>query len=162
MALLRSGFVLFLSVAVVATVLFWGLLFLGSYGSWPPLNSADDWQPVIHLSVAAFVTSGALMALAWRGRRQPATDGVALLTVLVLAACFVQFVSNVSIGQKFADSEPLFTWAIAGLYLASLVPAYLICYFALSRSPLLRGLAPSRSKRHADACPSDPRVAADL
>jgi hypothetical protein len=155
MALLRSAVVLFVSVTILAAAMLSLLFYIGngSWNWWSP-GSLDDLSPLFHLSAVNFVTAILLMFLAWRGRRQPITDGITAMTVLVLAVCFVQFVGSSAQEPMFPDSTPIFVWIAAGIYLASLVPAHLICCLALSRTPLLRGLAPSpKSKGPAGAGP---------
>lgn len=145
MVLLRAGFALFISVTVIATAIGWGLMYLSSYGAFTP-EPTEYLTPILHFAAVALATSIVLAVLAWRGRRQPMGDGTISVTLLVLGFSFAQVVMLASNGpSKYPDSMAFFSlWVLVGIYLACLVPAYLISYFALRRTPLLSPLAPPR------------------
>ncbi len=154
MLLLRSGLVLFISVSVAASIIGFGLLYVGG-GTGSAHSFAELLTPISYLSAISLTTCIVLICLAWRGRQQPMGDGIIAINLLVLGYCFIQFIQS-AVGPRFADSEAMFVWVDAGLYLACLVPAYLVSYLILRRTPLLRGLAPPVEKQRArQASPSN-------
>lgn len=154
MAILLSGLALFVSFTAAAIAIGWGFMFLSSYGG---LGPGDEYlAPILQISTVTFATSVVLMILAWRGRRQPLGDGVVSINVLVIGFCLVQLISYAAAGPSpYPDSAPAYyLLLIVGVYLTFLIPAYLLTYLALRRTPLLRGLAPPRkTKGPAEASP---------
>lgn len=153
MALLRSGIVLFVSVTLVASVILGAFLALtGNLGGWR-LDASTDWTFLFYLSIVTLPASTVLVVLAWRGRRHPLTDGVTLMTCIALAAGATGTLIPRQ-GTSMGNFDMVIVWIYPGIGLACLVPAYLITYFALRRTPLLRGLAPPRkTKGPAEASP---------
>nr|WP_295887128.1 hypothetical protein [uncultured Devosia sp.] len=152
MTILRSGLILFVSMVVVAAAIGWGYVSL--------LGPTGDFVfyalQVLLFCAVALITSILLAALAWRGRRQPLSDGIAIITVLVLTAAGVMSIASANYEPKYPDNMPPILAILLGvsLYLACLVPAYLFCYLALCRTPLLSGLAPlPKNKGPAEAGP---------
>ncbi|OEO29275.1 hypothetical protein VW23_026260 [Devosia insulae DS-56] len=142
MALLRSGLVLFVSVTLMAALTLGALLVsTGNIGGWR-LDTSSDWSFLFQLSIVTLPTSILLVVLAWRGRRQPLTDGVALMTCIAILACLVVYFWWSLYPPHSGHGYAILVWIYAGIGLAALVPAYLISYLALCRTPLLRGLAP--------------------
>ena len=155
MALLRSGVVLFASFTIAAIAAGWGFLSLAGYGGLG-LGSSESMVPILFVSAVTLTTSVALVVLAWRGRRQPLGDGVVIINLLVIGFGFVVLVGHALSGPSpYPDSAPgFYLMLIVGATLAIFIPAYLIAYLALCRTPLLRGLAPPRkSKGPAEASP---------
>ena len=155
MALLRSGVVLFASFTIAAIAAGWGFLSLAGYGGLG-LGSSESVVPILFVSAVTLTTSVALVVLAWRGRRQPLGDGVVIINLLVIGFGFVVLVGHALSGPSpYPDSAPgFYLMLIVGASLAIFIPAYLITYLALRRTPLLRGLAPPRkSKGPAEASP---------
>lgn len=155
MVLMRSGMVLFVSVTLVAALILGALLVgTGNIGGWQ-LDTTSDWTFLFHLSIVTLPTSVLLITLAWRGRRQPLADGVTLMTCIAVAVSFFRILipsPSSSLGRGF---DIFAIWAFCGIGLMCVVPAYVLCYLALRRTPLLRGLAPPRkSKGPAEASPS--------
>lgn len=142
MVLLRSGLMLFVSVTLVAALTLGALLVSsGSIGGWR-LDTSSDWSFLLLLSIVTLPTSVLLVILAWRGRRQPLTDGVTLMTCIAIMACLVVYFWRSLYPSPTGQGYAIFVWFYAGIGLAALVPAYLISYLVLCRTPLLRGLAP--------------------
>lgn len=154
MALLRSGLVLFVSVTFMAALILGALLVgTGKIGGWR-LDAASDWSFLLQLSIVTLPASILLVVLAWRGRRQPLTDGVTLITCIAIVACLAYYLWVSFTPQPYGHGYEIFVWILAGLGLACIVPAYLITYFALRRTPLLSPLAPpGKTKGPAEASP---------
>lgn len=155
MAILRSGLALFVSFTAVAIASGWGLMLLTSNGGFDP---GEEYLPLIlQISAVTFATSIVLMVLAWRGRRQPLGDGVLSINLVVIGYGLAQLVSFAASGPSpYPDSMPAFyLLLVVGVHLMFLVPAYLVTYLALHRTPLLSGLVPPpKSKGPAEASPS--------
>lgn len=153
MVLLRSGIVLFVLVTLVAALILGAFLVLtGNIGGWR-LDAGSDWSFLFYLSIVTLPASPVLVVLAWRGRHHPQTDGVTLMTcIAVVAGAVAMFIPRP--GTSMGNFDLLVLWIYPGLGLACLVPAYLVTYLALRRTPLLRGLAPPRkTKGPAEASP---------
>ncbi len=142
MVLLRSGLVLFVVSTVVAALMLWGLVYWGRLVTpdWRPRFVADL-VPVALLCVITLPTSILLAIFAWRGRRQPITDGISIVSgVSLLIVLFPGATSEW--GNSFAT---LVKAAYCGFGLACIIPAHLLTFFALRRTPLLRGLVPDKT-----------------
>lgn len=142
MALWRSGLVLFVLTTTLATVistlLFFGLMWTTG---WHAFWTYATWHAQ-GLSVVTAPTCIWLVLAAWRGRTRPIFDGVVLASSLGFAICGTLYLLA-------ANSPDLLGASYAGLWWAafvggwlSVIPAYLITYFALYRTPLLSPLAP--------------------
>lgn len=155
MLLLRSGLVLASCVTLVASLL---VVLCMSVACW--LQGWALWQPQFLLvpvgaSLVTVPTITVLAIAASLGRRRPVLDGITLIVGVGLIVCsFLYFQGLKSpdvISRSFAWS---FTVVLYMVGIAALVPAYLITYLALCRTPFLRGLAPARkTKGPAEASP---------
>ncbi len=154
MRLLLSGLTLFASTTLLAIAI--GAAFVSTIlpGS-SPREVGDYMSPTLFLGATALITSIVLVLLAGRGRRQPLGDGVITINAIVLGYCFWLSVAALAGGPSpYPDSQPLFAWMTASLFLSVIVPAHIIAYLALRRTPLLRGLTPPRkTKGPAEASP---------
>ena len=145
MALLRSGLVLFITVTALAATIVNGVFFgQASLQGWLPSPSYVLWLTE-SIAVITGPTCLLLMLLASRGRRRPALDGAIIIAVLLLAICSAFYVWASNSHDPLGASYAGFWWGACVAGFASIIPAHLLCYFALRRSPLLRGLAPKRS-----------------
>lgn len=154
MALLRSGLVLFVSVTALATListfLFFGIVWRDG---WRAFSTYAAWNAQ-GLSVVTAPTCLLLMLAAWRGRRRPILDGITLLTGISFAICGSLYLLTASSPDALAASFAGLWWMYFVGGLLGAIPAYLITYFALRYTPLLRGLAPLRkTKGPAEASP---------
>lgn len=154
MALLRSGLVLFVTVTLLATVIYTGLFFgLVWRDGWHALPTYSVWHAQ-SISVVTAPTCLLLVLAAWRGRNRPILDGTILIAAITFAICAVMFArastSEDALGRSYAG----LWWMFCAGGLLSIIRAYLITYFALRRTPLLSALAPPRkSKGPAEASP---------
>jgi hypothetical protein len=145
MELVRAGAVLFVSVIAASTAIGCGILYLSNYGTPPSLEHLEGYLTyILHFSAVSLATAIVLVVLARRGRRQPLGDGVIAINVSVLAYSFLQLIVHAISGPSpYPDSMNfLFLMMVMGGYLLCLVPAYMLAYLVLRRTPLLRGLAP--------------------
>jgi hypothetical protein len=155
MLVLRSALALFGIVTALAAVI--GTTLIG--GSWDPYFV---WHAQ-SVTVATAPTYSLLAIGAWRGRHRPLLDGVILIALIGFVACAIWF-ARMWLGP-FPDeltaaqsrSWAGLAWTYCLLALASIIPAPLISYFALRRTPLLRGLVPqkvdAKTKGPAEASP---------
>ena len=151
MALFRAGLVLFVSVTIVSLAI--GFALLWTSGSISAVDISSYLEPMEIICGVVFLMCAAVTILARRGRHHPVTDGIFAANILVIGPLFVEFIIS-AISPRYADSMIMFTWVNAGLYLACIVPAHLISYGSLFRTPLLRGLVPQqKSKGPAEASP---------
>jgi hypothetical protein len=141
MTLLRSAIVLFVSVTLVAAAIRWAALLAIGYleFSWPP-SSDEALMPILLIACVTLPVCVSLGILAWRGRRQPLSDGIAIVTVVMLAAAMFFFIRDTLVPSRFPDSAPIYTYIAFCFHLPFLIAAYTISYLALRRTPLLRGL----------------------
>ncbi len=147
MALLRSGLTLFISVTVFASLIVNGVFFgQASLQDWSPSSSYLLWYTE-SIAIITGPTTLLLMLLAWRGRRRPALDGTIIIAVLLLAICSCLYLWASSSDDPLGASYAGIWWAACFSGLASIIPAHLLTYFALRRTPLLRGLAPQREPK---------------
>lgn len=140
MVLVRAGAALYVTVTVLATLIM-SLLYFSLV--WPSGPSSDRFVMISFaqaISLVTLPTSVLLVAAAWRGRRRPVLDGT-LLIIAVAGVCAGIYLATIYFSPMGQGYE-----IFAGLYyaagLVTIIPAYLITYFALRRTPLLRGLAP--------------------
>lgn len=147
MILMRSGMVLFATVTAMAALILWGLVYWGGLVTpdWRP-RFITDLVPVLLLCVVTIPMSILVTILAWRGRRQPVSDGASIAAGVVVAACVLLTLVPGESSEFGRGFDTMAKAAYCGFGLASVVPAYLITYFALRRTPLLRGLAPDRTE----------------
>jgi hypothetical protein len=150
MILLRSGTVLFVMVTVGAaaifTVLFFALLWPTGWHAW---STYSFWHAQ-GVAVVTGPTYALLTFAAWRGRRHPALDGTVLIAAIALVSCaiwyakiwFGPFPDELTAAQSRSWAGMAWTYCFLGLM--SIIPAHLITYFALHRTPLLRGLVPQK------------------
>lgn len=154
MALFRSGLVLFVLTTalatLIATLLFFGVMWKDG---WHAFWKYATWHAQ-GLSVVTAPTCVWLMLAAWRGRRRPILDGVVLASTLGFAICGTLYLLATNSADRLGASYAGLWWAaFVGGWL-SVIPAYLITYFALRRTPLLSPLAPPRkTKGPAEASP---------
>lgn len=146
MTLLRSGLVLYVSVTVLAALILGALLMATGNIGGLRLDLSSDWSFLWQLSIVTLPTSVLLAVLAWRGRQQPVADGVALMSCVAIVVCLVFYLVVSFTPQQYSGYE-IVIWIFAGMGLAVLIPAYLISYLALRRTPLLKGIAPPRNGR---------------
>ena len=141
MSLLRSGLVLFISMTVVATLALLGLIYWSGLVTpdWRP-RFVIDLMPVALICIVTLPTSILLTVFAWRGRRRPVTDGLSLVAAICVLLVLVPGGTS-EWGSNFATMVKA---AYCGFGLACIVPAHLITYYALRRTPLLRGLVPQK------------------
>ncbi len=149
----RSGLVLYVSVTLVAALILGAYLYwTGNIGSWR-LDFNSNWSFLFYLSLVALPTSVLLVVLARFGRRQPLSDGIAIMTCIALSAAAVAMFFPPQ-GTTMGNFNLVIVWIYPGIGLGCLVSAYLMTYFALRRTPLLRGLAPPpKAKGPAEASP---------
>jgi hypothetical protein len=150
MSILRAGLILFVSVSLGATAIVWGIYYLSGSN----VDADSVLQYLLPFGAVALGTSLVLVILGRRGRRQPLGDGIITINVIVLAYCYYGFFVGVATDQsKYPDASATYALLGSGIFLVCLIPAYLICYLALCRTPLLRDLAPRTSKGLAKASP---------
>ena len=102
------------------------------------------------VAVVTGPTYGLLTFAAWRGRRHPALRGTVLIAAIALVSCaiwyakiwFGPFPDELTAAQSRSWAGMAWTYCFLGLM--SIIPAHLITYFALHRTPLLRGLVPQK------------------
>lgn len=142
MAMLRSTIVLFLLDTALATAILWVLMVGFGYldPAWRP-ESIDDLWLVIRIAEIALISSIGLLLLAWRGRYQMLSDGIALMTISVLGFCYFGAIEGAMAPRQYQEMSILI-WGGVGLSLGALVPAHILVFLALRRTPLLRGLLP--------------------
>lgn len=143
MVLLRSALVMFAVVTALAAVIL--TTFIGS-----------SWDPYVmwHAQGIAVVTAPTYALLAFtagRGRHRTVLDGIILIVALGLVASAIWY-AKIWLGP-YADEQTAaqsrswagLAWAYYLLALGSIIPAHLIVYYALRRTPLLRGLVPDKT-----------------
>ena len=151
MPLLVAGLVLFVGTTALATVIS-TLLFFGLI--WPDGWSSYSRYVVWHAQAISTVTAPTCLLLvlaAWRGRRRPIVDGIALMAAIGFAVYGTRY--QLAINSWSSGYAGLLWIAYVGGLLSE-VPAYLITYFTLRRTPLLSALVPPRkTKGPAEASP---------
>jgi hypothetical protein len=142
MAMLRSTVVLFLLDTALATAILWVLMV--GFGcldpAWRP-ESIDDLWLVIRIAEIALISSVGLLFLAWRGRYQMLSDGIALMTISVLGFCYFGAIQGALAPRQYQEMSILI-WGGVGLSLGALVPAHVLTFLVLRRTPLLSGPVP--------------------
>lgn len=145
MVLLRSGLVLFVVSTVVAAIIVNGVFFGQAFlQGWSPSPSYVLWYTE-SIAVITAPTCLLLMLLAWRGRRRPALDGTLIIAALLLTICSAFYVWASNSSDPLGASYAGFWWMACFAGFACIIPAHLLTYFALRRTPLLRGLVPDKT-----------------
>ncbi len=142
MVLLRSGLILFVSVTTLASLIVNGVFFAqAALQGWSPSPSYILWHTQ-SITIITGPTTVLLTLLAWRGRRRPSLDGTIISTILLFAICSCLYIAARNSEDSISYSYAGIFWAFCLAGLASIIPAHLLTCFALSRTPLMRGLLP--------------------
>ena len=143
MVLMRSALLMFFAVTALAGAL--GTALMGS--PWDPYFS---WHTLM-VAVATAPTYTLLAIGAARGRRRVLLDGTILIAVFGFVASAIWY-AEIWFGpfpdeQTAAQSRSwaVMAWTYYLLALVCVIPSHLLIYFALRRTPLLRGLVPTPS-----------------
>jgi len=123
MAMLRSTIVLFLLGTALATAVLWVLMVGFGYldPAWRP-ESIDDLWLVIRIAEIALISSVGLLFLAWRGRYQMLSDGIALMTISVLGFCCFGAIQGALAPRQYQEMSILIWGALDCLLVRSCPP----------------------------------------
>lgn len=145
MTLWRAGLVLYVLTTGVATgiaaLLFFGLMWTTG---WHAFWTYATWYAQ-GLSVVIAPTCIWVVLAAWRGRKRPIFDGIVLASSLGFAICGTLYLLAATSPNPLGPSFAGIWWVVFVGGCLTVIPAYLITYFALYRTPLLSPLAPLRS-----------------